>query len=98
MRKTHKHDKTIINGVEFACPKCGGHILRAVSTGFACYESIWECHVKPEGVVLDKLGEPERGEGTTNSKCGMSAKSVSKRFRMILSPRCSARPRRSRLR
>ena len=63
MRKTHKHDKTIINGVEFACPKCGGHILRAVSTGFACYESIWECHVEPEGVVLDKLGEPERGEG-----------------------------------
>jgi predicted RNA-binding Zn-ribbon protein involved in translation (DUF1610 family) len=64
MGKTHRHHKTIINGVKFACPKCVGHILRAVSTGFTCYESIWECHADPdEGVLLDEVGKPQREEG-----------------------------------
>ncbi len=42
------NNKTIINGKEFACPKCGGHILLEAFICTTCFIPIWKCEVYGE--------------------------------------------------
>ena len=40
-----KEEKTIINDIEFTCPRCGGHSLSKIMTDVTCWGRVGECHV-----------------------------------------------------
>ena len=52
-----KDEKTIINDIEFTCPKCGGHRLTKILTNVTCWHDVLECYVSDGEVLVEDEGE-----------------------------------------